>query len=73
MSMDVIRWAVTDPVVTIGGAVATVTFAGLAPGIVGVNQINIIVPDDVSLGDAVPLSVTVGANADNAARIAIAH
>jgi len=70
-SMDVIRWAVTDPIVTIGGSAASVTFAGLAPGLVGVNQINIVVPADVSFGDAVPLSVTVGNSADNMARIAI--
>jgi adhesin/invasin len=43
--------------VTIGGLSAPVSFAGLAPGYVGLYQINVTVPQ-VS-GDALPVVVTV--------------
>jgi uncharacterized protein (TIGR03437 family) len=43
--------------ITIGGAPATVTFAGLAPGYVGLYQFNLVVPQ-VTAGDAVPVAFT---------------
>jgi uncharacterized protein (TIGR03437 family) len=42
---------------TIGGSPATVTYDGLAPGLVGVYQFNAIVPSGISSGD-VQLSTT---------------
>jgi uncharacterized protein (TIGR03437 family) len=52
--------ALTLPlVVSIGGARATVTYAGLAPGAVGLYQTNIVVPV-VAAGDAIPLTFTLG-------------
>ncbi len=49
--------AVSQPEVTIGGFPINVTFAGLAPGQVGVYQINAQVPKGVPLGVQLPLTV----------------
>jgi uncharacterized protein (TIGR03437 family) len=46
--------------VTVGGIPAQVIYAGLSPGWAGLYQINIIVPDGVAPGDAVPVVVTSG-------------
>src|SRR5205823_5323016 len=43
---------------TIGGVEASVTFAGLAPGMTGVYQVRAIVPDGVPPGGAVALTLT---------------
>jgi uncharacterized protein (TIGR03437 family) len=45
--------------VSLGGAPATVSYAGLAPGFVGLYQFNIVVPN-VAPSDAVPLTFTLG-------------
>jgi len=50
---------IKTPTVTMGGLPATVSFAGLAPGYVGVYQINVVVPGAVTPGLAVPLSLSV--------------
>jgi uncharacterized protein (TIGR03437 family) len=47
--------------VLIGGLPAKVLFSGLSPQFVGVNQVNVMVPNGVTFGDAVPLQVQVGA------------
>jgi len=52
---------------TIGSQTAQVSFAGLAPGFVGLWQVNIIVPPGAT-GD-VPLVVSVGGQASNAANV----
>jgi uncharacterized protein (TIGR03437 family) len=44
--------------VTIGGAPAQVIFAGLAPGFVGLYQVNVQVPDVAPTGDVVPVVLT---------------
>jgi uncharacterized protein (TIGR03437 family) len=45
----------------VGGLAAQVQYAGVAPGIVvGVLQINVVVPQDVSPGSAVPIDITIG-------------
>jgi trimeric autotransporter adhesin len=45
--------------VTIGGVAATVTYAGLTPGVVGLYQFNVVVPN-VGSSDLVPLSFSLG-------------
>lgn len=63
---DVLHTAISTPAVTIGGLPAEVEFAGLAPGLVGVNQLNVIVPAGVAPGPVVPVSVSAGGYADTA-------
>jgi uncharacterized protein (TIGR03437 family) len=54
---DPLATALITPVVELGGVALPVNFAGLAPGQVGVNQINVSVPGHVPLGLDVPLTV----------------
>ena len=61
----------TPVTVTIGGQPATVSFAGLAPGFVGVYQVNAQVPTGVTPGDAVPVALTQGGFQSNTATIAV--
>jgi uncharacterized protein (TIGR03437 family) len=44
---------------TIGGLEAEVAFAGLAPGFVGLSQVNARIPASVPVGDSIPLTLTV--------------
>jgi uncharacterized protein (TIGR03437 family) len=49
------------PVVTIGGANASVAYAGPFVGsILGITQLNVVVPSGSTTGPAVPVSVTIG-------------
>lgn len=59
------------PVVTIGGKGATVFFSGLAPGYVGLWQMNVQIPADAPSGGAVELLVTFGGRTSNRVTIAI--
>jgi uncharacterized protein (TIGR03437 family) len=52
--------ALISPQITVGGVPVDVQFAGLAPGQVGVYQINVRVNDRVPLGLSVPLSISQG-------------
>lgn len=54
-----------------GGVPAAVSFAGLAPGYVGLYQVNFQIPNAVSAGDAVPVALTIGGVTSNVATIAI--
>ncbi len=62
---------VAQPTVTMGAKTARVLFSGLAPGFVGLWQINAEVPQDVSPGPAVPMSITAGGVASNTVTIAV--
>jgi uncharacterized protein (TIGR03437 family) len=59
------------PQVTIGGVQANVTFYGLAPGFVGLYQVNAQVPAGLPAGDAVPLVLTIGGQSSNTVTVAI--
>ena len=59
------------PIVTIGGLTADVAFAGLAPGEVGLYQINAQVPTGATSGAAEPLVVSMQGAVSNTATIAI--
>jgi uncharacterized protein (TIGR03437 family) len=50
----------TTPTVSIGGLPATVSFSGLAPGYVGLYQVNALVPAGVAANSAVPLTISIG-------------
>ena len=61
----------TNPVVTIGGIQSTVTYSGLAPGEVGLYQVNVQVPTGVPTGSAVPVVVNMGNGISNTVTMAI--
>ena len=56
---------------TVGDIPATVSFAGLAPGYVGLYQVNLQIPAGVDFGDSVPLALTQNGVASNPATLAI--
>jgi uncharacterized protein (TIGR03437 family) len=57
--------------VTIGGVNAPVQFAGLAPGFVGLYQVNAVVPAGLTVGSAVPVVISQNGVASNSATIAV--
>ena len=59
------------PAVTVGGIPATVSFSGLAPGFVGLYQVNVEVPANAPADDAVPVVLTIGGVAANTVTVAI--
>jgi uncharacterized protein (TIGR03437 family) len=63
----------STPTVAIGGVPATVQFSGLAPGFAGLYQINARVPTGVAIGNAVPITITMGGVTSNTATIAVSQ
>jgi uncharacterized protein (TIGR03437 family) len=59
------------PTVTIGGKSAVVSFSGLAPGFVGLYQVNVAVPPAALLGDAIPLVLTINGFRSNTVTLAV--
>lgn len=53
-------WARTQPQVTVGGQPCALTYAGRAPGYVGLDQINCQVAANAAAGDSAPITVTSG-------------
>lgn len=72
-SLDSTKLANTStlPTVTIGGVNASVSFSGLAPGYVGLYQVNALVPAGVASGSAVPVIIKMGDATSNTATIAV--
>jgi uncharacterized protein (TIGR03437 family) len=63
--------AIGQVTVSIGGVTTTPEFAGLTPGAVGLYQVNVQVPQSVTPGDAVPVSVTAGGVTSNTVTMAV--
>jgi uncharacterized protein (TIGR03437 family) len=59
-SLDALRTTNAMPTVLIGSVPAQVTFAGLSPQFVGVDQVNAIIPPNAPGGDSVPLQIQTG-------------
>lgn len=59
------------PSVMIGGRGANVTFSGLTPGLVGLWQINVQIPNDAPSGRSVETTVTWGKRGSNSVTLAI--
>jgi uncharacterized protein (TIGR03437 family) len=64
---------VETPVVTMGGVAAEVLYSGLAPGLVGVNQVNARVPQEVTPGARVAVVVRLGGRESNTVTMAVAQ
>jgi len=60
-----------EPTVTIGGVPATVQFSGLAPGYVGLYQVNAQVPAGSATGSAVPVVISIGGVQSNTVTMAV--
>jgi uncharacterized protein (TIGR03437 family) len=60
-----------DPTVTVGGASADILYSGLAPGFVGLYQVNIRIPATSTTGSAVPVIVTMAGAKSNTATAAV--
>jgi uncharacterized protein (TIGR03437 family) len=58
--------------VSIGGVNVPATFSGLAPGYLGLYQVNVQVPANAPVGAAVPITIAIGGKTSNQANIAIA-
>jgi uncharacterized protein (TIGR03437 family) len=59
------------PTVSVGGIPATVSWAGLAPSMVGIYQVNVQVPSAVTVSAAVPVSLSINGIASNQVTIAV--
>jgi uncharacterized protein (TIGR03437 family) len=60
----------TLPVITIGGRTSRVLFSGLAPGLAGVYQVNVMVPDGLRPGDAY-VSIQIGGVSGSGGNISV--
>jgi len=56
---------------TVGGQSAPIAFAGLAPGFVGLYQVNSVVPQGTSTGNSVPVSLAVAGQTSGPVTMAI--
>jgi uncharacterized protein (TIGR03437 family) len=61
----------SPPSVVIGGALANVVFSGLAPGAVGLYQVNALVPSAAAKGSAVPAVISIGGLQSNTVTVAV--
>jgi uncharacterized protein (TIGR03437 family) len=55
----------------VGDVNAVVSFSGLAPGYVGLYQVNIRIPDAAPSGDAVAVTLSIGGVTANTVTIAV--
>ncbi|MCU1238054.1 MAG: repeat containing protein [Candidatus Solibacter sp.] len=69
--LDVLSFAQATVTATLGGVAAPVQFAGLAPGFVGLGQVNVIIPNEAPKGDSVPLVLEINGQKSKSAPVAI--
>ena len=62
--------AVAPAQAKIGGIAAEIQFLGLAPGLVGISQMNLLIPEDVAAGEQ-PLEVSIGGVPANTSTLSI--
>jgi len=70
-SEKLVHDTLTTPIVSIGGVNATLTYAGLSPGMVGLYEIRARVPAGGKRGDAVPVSIRIGGSVSNIVTMAV--
>jgi len=70
-TVNPIPQTIEQPEVTVGGVPQEVTFSGLAPGFVGLYQVNIRIQEETPGGDAVPVVLTIGGVESNTVTIAV--
>jgi uncharacterized protein (TIGR03437 family) len=63
----------STPTVTVGGITASVLFSGLAPGLTGVYQVNVVVPGGVTPGNVAPVVISIGGSVSNTVTIAVSN
>jgi len=68
---DGLAYAIQQPTVSIGGQNCPVSFAGRAPGFVGVDQINCQVPGGIASNSAAPVVIVSGNRTSNTATLAV--
>jgi uncharacterized protein (TIGR03437 family) len=59
------------PEVMIGGRAANVAFSGLAPGLVGLWQLNVQIPNDAPSGGSIEVTVNIGKRSANRVTLAV--
>jgi uncharacterized protein (TIGR03437 family) len=69
--LSVLSDTIGIPTVTVGGTPGMVQFSGLAPGLVGVYQVNVQMPLNAPVGNAVPVVMTLDGNQSNTVTIAV--
>jgi uncharacterized protein (TIGR03437 family) len=68
---DPLSMTKTTPVVLVGGVSAKVLFSGLAPGFVGVYQVNVQMPDGTPTGDSVTVVISIDGVSSNTVTMAV--
>ena len=68
--VDPLSRAVAPAQAKIGGIAAEIQFLGLAPGLVGISQMNLLIPEDVAAGEQ-PLEVSIGGVAANTSTLSV--
>ena len=70
-SSNPLSTTLVTPTVTIGGIAATVNFSGLAPGFVGLYQVDVQVPENAPTSDVTPVTLAIGGVSLNTVTMAV--